>query len=117
MLCTTQKISIQRKLFLQATFNLGMGRQIFFPCSLCSNESFRWQFDLYKHYATQHYYDELLSQLSLGDQGPPYRCPQCPVSTDTERQILIHYALTHRAVQKLLEKEQSALTHRYEKIF
>ena len=101
----------------QATLKLGSsGRQVFYPCSLCSNETFRWQFDLYKHYATQHYYDQLLSQLNLAEgQEPPYQCPQCNVSTDTERQLLLHYALTHRAVQKLLEKDDNtpaALTHR-----
>lgn len=78
------------------------GRQVFYPCALCP-ESFRWQFDLYKHYATQHFYDELASQLQM-EAGPPYKCRLCNVSTDTERQILIHHGLTHRAVVKLLEK-------------
>ena len=101
----------------QATFNLATaGRQVLYPCTMCS-ETFRWQSDLYKHYATQHFYDELLSQLTeLGMTGPPYKCPMCPVVTDTEKQILIHYGLTHRAVQKLLEKSgalTNALTHRY----
>ena len=91
---------------------------MFYPCSLCNVEAFRWQSDLYKHYATQHFYDELLSQIQQqpDNTGPPYKCPQCPVSTDTEKQILIHYGLTHRAVQKLLEKSgalNNALTHRY----
>ena len=93
----------------------GAGRQVFFPCSLCSNETFRWQFDLYKHYATKHFYDELLSQLNL-EGGPPYRCPLCTVGTDTERQMLIHYGLTHKAVAKLLEKtgtiSRPAISHR-----
>ena len=90
--------------FLQATLGLGgSGRQVFYPCALCSTETFRWQFDLYKHYATQHFYDELASQLQL-EAGPPYKCIQCSVTTETEKQILIHYGLTHKAVQKILQK-------------
>ena len=90
--------------FLQATLGLGgSGRQVFYPCALCSTETFRWQFDLYKHYATQHFYDELASQLQL-EAGPPYKCLQCSVTTETEKQILIHYGLTHKAVQKILQK-------------
>ena len=90
--------------FLQATLGLGgSGRQVFYPCALCTTETFRWQFDLFKHYATQHFYDELASQLQL-EAGPPYKCPQCSVTTDTEKQILIHYGLTHKAVQKILQK-------------
>ena len=79
---------------------------MFYPCALCS-ETFRWQFDLYKHYATQHFYDELASHLNL-EAGPPYKCCKCSVTTETEKQILIHYGLTHKAVQKILEKTGGA---------
>lgn len=87
----------------------GSGRQVFYPCTMCSTETFRWQFDLYKHYATQHFYDELASQLQL-EAGPPFKCHLCSVSTDTERQMLIHFGLSHRAVHKLLEKSAGAGT-------
>ena len=88
---------------LQASLSLGSsGRQVLYPCQLCS-ATFRWQFDLLKHYATQHFYDELASQLQL-EAGPPYKCIQCSVTTETEKQILIHYGLTHKAVQKILQK-------------
>ena len=94
--------------FLQATLGLGgSGRQVFYPCALCSTETFRWQFDLYKHYATQHFYDELAAQLQL-EAGPPYKCLQCSVTTETEKQIVIHYGLTHKAVQKILQKTVGA---------
>ena len=77
-------------------------------------EAFRWQSDLYKHYATQHFSEELLSQLGLeAGSSAPFRCSACAVTTDTEQQILIHCGLSHRGVQKLLEKSgQNALTHR-----
>ena len=89
--------------FLQATLGLGgTGRQVFYPCALC-NETFRWQFDLYKHYATQHFYDELASQLQL-EGGPPYKCHLCSTTTDTEKQMVIHFGLAHKAVQKILQK-------------
>ena len=113
-------ISNSKYFIFQGSLSLtSSGRQVFYPCSICHSETFRWQFDLYKHYATQHFHDELLSQLGL-DTGAEhghgqYQCPVCPVKTDTERQILIHYGLTHRGVQKLLEKngiDQSASSHR-----
>lgn len=89
---------------------------MFYPCSLCNVEAFRWQSDLYKHYATQHFSEELLAQLGLeAGSSAPFRCSACAVTTDTEQQILIHCGLSHRGVQKLLEKSgagQNALTHR-----
>ena len=97
------KTVVRNYSFLQATLGLGgSGRQVFYPCALCTTETFRWQFDLYKHYATQHFYDELASQLQL-EAGPPYKCVQCSITTETEKQILIHYGLTHKAVQKILQ--------------
>ena len=90
---------------LQATLGLGgSGRQVFYPCALCTSETFRWQFDLYKHYATQHFYDELASQVQL-EGGPPYKCHLCTVTQGTEKQMLIHYGLTHKALQGILQKK------------
>jgi hypothetical protein len=86
-------------------------RNVFFPCQLCSSESFRWQFDLYKHYATQHFAEELMGMVNLGGgAGPPYKCPWpgCTLLLDTEQQILIHYGLNHKAVLRILEKRKLA---------
>ena len=100
--------------FLQATLGLGgSGRQVFYPCNLCTTETFRWQFDLYKHQATQHFYDELASQLQL-EAGPPYKCHLCTTTTDTEKQMVIHYGLTHKAVQKILQTTAGTGGDRYE---
>lgn len=32
--------------------------------------SVRWQFDLYKHYATKHYYEDILAIMAIPSQSP-----------------------------------------------
>jgi len=32
----------------------------------------RWQFDLYKHYASKHYYEDILAIMGISTE-PPYR--------------------------------------------
>ena len=88
---------------LQTTLNVvNPSRHVFFPCQLCSSESFRWQFDLYKHYATQHFAEELMGMLNLGGGtggcgdtnggagSSPFKCPWpgCSLVLDTEQQIV-----------------------------
>ena len=97
---------------LQASLSLGSsGLQVLYPCQLCS-ATFRWQFDLLKHYATQHFYEELLGQLR---QEPGYSAPASPA---LEGQMVIHYAVNQGAVKKMLEKmgagQNTAGAHRWE---
>jgi hypothetical protein len=59
---------------LQTTLNVvNPSRHVFFPCQLCSSESFRWQFDLYKHYATQHFGEDIMAMLGGTITGPPFK--------------------------------------------
>jgi hypothetical protein len=59
---------------LQTTLNVvNPSRHVFFPCQLCSSESFRWQFDLYKHYATQHFVEDIMAMLGGTITGPPFK--------------------------------------------
>ena len=65
-----------------------------------------------KHYATQHFYEELLGQLR---QEPGYSAPASPA---LERQMVIHYAVNQGAVKKMLEKmgagQNTEGVHRWE---
>ena len=116
---------------LQTTLNVVTpSRHVFFPCQLCSSESFRWQFDLYKHYATQHFAEELMGMLNLGGGtggcgdtnggagSSPFKCPWpgCSLVLDTEQQILIHYGLNHKAVLRILEKRKLANSQVVQKV-
>ena len=77
-----------------------------FPCLICNNENFRWQADLYRHYAMKHFHDELLEKLKL-EGDPPYKCKTCGIQAQNEKQIVIHFAIVHRAVVKILEENGS----------
>ena len=74
-----------------------------FPCLICNSENFRWQADLYRHYAMKHFHEELLEKLKLEGE-PPYKCKTCGIQAQNEKQIVIHFAIVHRAVVKILEE-------------
>ena len=93
--------------FLQSSMVARPGKHLaIFPCLICNNENFRWQADLYRHYAMKHFHDELLEKLKL-EGDPPYKCKTCGIQAQNEKQIVIHFAIVHRAVVKILEESGS----------
>ena len=83
------------------------GKQLaIFPCQLCSGENFRWQADLYRHYAIKHFHEQLLEKLALVG-APPYKCKTCGIHAQNEKQIVIHFAIVHRVVVRILEENGS----------
>ena len=83
------------------------GKQLaIFPCLICSGENYRWQADLYRHYAIKHFHEQLLEKLALEGE-PPYKCKTCGILAQNEKQIVIHFAIVHRAVVRILEENGS----------
>ena len=78
---------------------------MFQQCSICLRRSFRWLVDLHRHYATRHFYDELLEKLHL-EGGPPFKCKTCGHSCPNKEQAVSHFAVVHRGVVQILEDRE-----------
>jgi hypothetical protein len=54
----------------------------------------------------KHFHEELLEKLAL-EGDPPYKCKTCGIHAQNEKQIVIHFAIVHRAVVRILEENGS----------
>ena len=74
-----------------------------YNCKFCSEE-FKWQYELLKHCVFRHFLDDI--KKDLPDEFPA-KCPKCEFTGRNRSTLVLHYGVTHRVIQKLIEDAQS----------
>ena len=74
-----------------------MNRQ--YNCKFCPEE-FKWQYELLKHCVFRHFLDDIRKELP--DEFPA-KCPKCEFTARNRPTLVLHYAVSHRVIQKLIE--------------
>ena len=74
-----------------------------YNCKFCSEE-FKWQYELLKHCVFRHFLDDI--KKDLPDEFPA-KCPKCEFTGRNRSTLVLHYGVTHRVIQKLIEDAQN----------
>ena len=74
-----------------------------YNCKFCS-EDFKWQYELLKHCVFRHFLDDI--KKDLPDEFPA-KCPKCEFTGRNRSTLVLHYGVTHRVIQKLIEDAQN----------
>ena len=82
-------------------------------CHLCDNETFLRQEDLLKHYALEHFYQELLGKEDLEyyhikGARKPYSC-KYHASAGDEEKMMLHIAIEHSVIVDILEEKENEI--------